>query len=133
MTISRSQGNFPNYQEPKIDFLPSYKMSSEVDQYINKKDQAPSYTDRVLYKNNSSLTIQENSYKCLHNVHGSDHRPVQLSISIKDFKQPDFAEIQKLMNRDKPNQGYGQLDIEMVDIKCLNLNKISKITKFDFS
>ena len=108
-------------------------MSSEVDQYINKKDQAPSYTDRVLYKNNSSLTIQENSYKCLHNVHGSDHRPVQLSISIKDFKQPDFAEIQKLMNRDKPNQGYGQLDIEMVDIKCLNLNKISKITKFDFS
>ena len=57
LTISKSQGNYPNFLEAKIDFLPSYKMSSEVDQYINKKDQAPSYTDRVLYKNNSSLTI----------------------------------------------------------------------------
>lgn len=74
-------------------------MSSETDAYIDKKDQAPSYTDRVLYKNNSSLTVEETYYKCLHNVYGSDHRPVQLSVTIKDFRQPDFANVQKLLDR----------------------------------
>ena len=93
LTISRSLGHFPNYIEPTIDFLPSYKMSSEIDTYINKKNQAPSYTDRVLYKNNSSNVVEQNYYKCLHNVFGSDHRPVQLSLTIKDFKQPDFADL----------------------------------------
>jgi len=33
-----SQGNFPDYIEPRIDFLPSYKMSSESQEYINKKE-----------------------------------------------------------------------------------------------
>ena len=93
LTISRSEGNYPSYTESGINFLPSYKMSSEFDAYIDKKNQAPSYTDRILYKNNSSLTIEENYYKCLHNVFGSDHRPVQLSLTIKDFKQPDFADV----------------------------------------
>ena len=51
-------------------------MSSEIDQYIDKKNQAPSYTDRVLYKNNSSLMTEQTAYKCLHHVIGSDHRPV---------------------------------------------------------
>ena len=87
----------------------------------------------MLYKNNSSLVVEQNHYKCLHNVFGSDHRPVQLSLTIKDFKQPDFANLQKLLNREQPDQGYGQLDIEMVDIKSLNLAKIGKLTKFDFS
>ena len=58
---------------------------------------------------------------------------MQLSLTIKDFKQPDFANLQKLLARDQPDQGYGQLDIEMVDIKSLNLSQISKMTKFDFS
>ena len=56
--ISQKEGgNFPNYIEPEIKFLPSYKMSSEVSSYINKKNQAPSYCDRVLYKNNTSLEV----------------------------------------------------------------------------
>ena len=100
LNISRGQGNYPNYVEPAINFLPSYKMSGEIDSYIDKKNQAPSYTDRVLYKNNSSLTAEAGHYKCLHNVFGSDHRPVQLSLTIKDFKQPDFANLQKLLARD---------------------------------
>ena len=108
-------------------------MSSEVKSYINKKNQAPSYCDRVIYKNNTSLQVVEDSYSCLHHIFGSDHRPVCLSLTIKDFKQPDFADIQKLLAEDDPIQGYGQFDIEMIDIRNLDLNRISKLTKFEFS
>ena len=38
LNISRGQGNFPNYIEPAINFLPSYKMSGEIDSYIDKKN-----------------------------------------------------------------------------------------------
>ena len=38
LTISRAQGNFPNYTEASIDFLPSYKMSSGIASYIDKKN-----------------------------------------------------------------------------------------------
>ena len=38
LTVARSLGNFPNYIEALIDFLPSYKMSSEIATYINKKN-----------------------------------------------------------------------------------------------
>lgn len=69
-------GHYPNYIEPNIDFLPSYKMSSDSALYIDKKQQPPSYCDRVLYKNNSSLEVEEDFYTCLHDVFGSDHRPV---------------------------------------------------------
>jgi len=94
-----AQGNFPDYHEPRIDFLPSYKMSSDSKEYINKKEQPPSYCDRVLYKNNSSLEVEEDFYACLHDVLGSDHRPVQLGLTIKDFKQPEFGDLTKLLDR----------------------------------
>ena len=85
LTISRKQGNFPLYEEPKIDFLPSYKMEKGRLEYVNKKNQAPSYCDRVLYRNNSCLEITEDYYRCLDTVYGSDHRPVALCFTVKDF------------------------------------------------
>lgn len=58
LKLAMSQGFYPNYKEMDINFLPSYKMSStKQGEYVNKRDQAPSYTDRVMYKNNTSLTI----------------------------------------------------------------------------
>jgi len=55
--IAIKEGNYPDYVEPPITFLPSYKLSNTELVYIDKKDQAPSYCDRVLYKNNSSLKV----------------------------------------------------------------------------
>jgi len=92
------EGNYPDYTEPKIRFYPSYKMSFKDQKYIEKKNQAPSYTDRVLFKNNSNLDVVEEFYTCHHNVYGSDHRPVQRSITIKNFGQPRFAETTKLFD-----------------------------------
>lgn len=69
----------------------------------------------------------------MHDVLGSDHRPVQLGLTIKDFKQPEFGDLDKLLDRLHPNQGIGQYDLEMVDVRKLNLARIGKIAKFDFN
>ena len=73
---SQMDGNYPNYTEPKIGFFPSYKMALNDGMYIEKKNQAPSYTDRVLFKNNSNYQVLDEFYDCCHDVFGSDHRPV---------------------------------------------------------
>ena len=51
-------------------------MSDKAHEYVDKKDQAPSYCDRVLYKNNSTLKVEGISYECHHDVYGSDHRAI---------------------------------------------------------
>lgn len=44
---------YPLYQEFDIDFMPSYKRNRTDNGYFNKKNQAPSYTDRILIRNNT--------------------------------------------------------------------------------
>lgn len=108
LTIARAEGNYPQYIEPEIKFLPSYKMSKDSLVYINKKNQAPSYCDRVLYKNNSCLEVVEDYYNCLNTVYGSDHRPVALCLTMKDFfKTGNFCDIDRLFDMANPNLGYG--------------------------
>ena len=74
--IAQENGFFVNYYEPKIDFLPTYKLKKDKLQYVNKNNQAPSWCDRVLFKNNSSLEVTDDFYVGRHDVFGSDHRPV---------------------------------------------------------
>ena len=108
------QGNYSGYKEANIEFLPSYKMDKKKMLYIDKKDQAPSYCDRVIYKNNSSMEVQEIEYDCLHDVHGSDHRPAVLKLNIKDFDCPEYCILEDLIK--KPTLGYGEYDVELVDL-----------------
>lgn len=75
-------GKYPDYKEYDINFKPSYKRNKNEPGYFNKKSQAPSYTDRILLKNNTTNEIILNSYRCLDNVYGSDHRPIQLDVNI---------------------------------------------------
>ena len=67
---------YPDYTEFDINFRPTYKKNKFDDSYFNKKSQAPSYTDRILFKNNTSNLVLLNSYHSLEQVYGSDHRPV---------------------------------------------------------
>ena len=49
--LSRKKGNYSGYEEPKIDFFPTYKLDKKkANTYVEKKDQAHSYCDRVLRK-----------------------------------------------------------------------------------
>ena len=67
---------YPEYHEYDINFKPTYKRNKFEPGYFNKKSQAPSYTDRVLFKNNTNNQVILNSYNSLDHVYGSDHRPV---------------------------------------------------------
>jgi hypothetical protein len=67
---------YPDYYEYEIRFPPTYKRNKFEAGYFNKKNQAPSYTDRILFKNNTSNPVHLHSYNSLDNVYGSDHRPV---------------------------------------------------------
>ena len=79
------ENKYPDYHEYDIKFKPTYKRSKVDESYFNKKNQAPSYTDRVLFRNNTPSTaaqINLNTYNSLENVLGSDHRPVQLDLDF---------------------------------------------------
>ena len=84
-----SSPKYPHYQEPKINFFPTYKRNDQDNGYVNKKSQAPSYCDRILFKNNTSNRHQVISYGCNDNIFGSDHRPVSLSMVIKSKRVDD--------------------------------------------
>jgi hypothetical protein len=48
----------------------------------NKKNQAPSYTDRVLFRNNTCQKHTANKYGIMEGMLGSDHRPVYLDTTL---------------------------------------------------
>lgn len=91
LTIARRQWHvFPEWHEEPITFMPTYKRDDKSNAvYINKKDQCPSYTDRILVKNNdhnSAIAYQE--YGCRDQIFGSDHRPVYLRMQMNFRPEP---------------------------------------------
>ena len=74
--LGRSEEIFPDYQENEITFMPTYKRKSHSNEFVNKSDQCPSYTDRILVKNNSACQSQIVQYGAHEEFWGSDHRPV---------------------------------------------------------
>ena len=73
---------------------PTYKLSMfEPEVYVNKNNQAPSYTDRVLYKDNTAGgELKPLTYEAYHDVLGSDHRPVVFTFEA-DLPKHDFCEL----------------------------------------
>lgn len=104
-------------------------MSTDEESYVNKNDQAPSYCDRCLFKNNLSVSHSVDVYKCMHEVYGSDHRPVQLGITLKDVLKPRFQDLNKLLNKSVPRQGYGELCIKLVELSQIDFSKSFTLRK----
>ncbi len=67
-----------------IEFEPTYKRDFKSNlTYINKKEQCPSYCDRVLVKQNCKQSkINFIKYASCDEVLGSDHRPVYLHYKV---------------------------------------------------
>lgn len=82
---------YVGYEEGVIGFLPTYKRGRQENSYVNKKNQSPSYTDRILIKNNTTHETEMKKYDVLDNVFGSDHRPVvcELIINLKQTRYVD--------------------------------------------
>lgn len=76
------QRRYPGYHEEPITFMPTYKCDLQDNgKYINKNNQCPSFTDRILLKQNDTTSeINYKEYNSRAEIFGSDHRPVFLDI-----------------------------------------------------
>lgn len=103
---------YPGYNEEPITFDPTYKRSDTDNKtYIEKNNQCPSYTDRVLFKTNCKQTkITQLKYECRENVFGSDHRPVSLHTNIVT-KPYHYLDPKRLLETKEPEQGRGELTL----------------------
>jgi hypothetical protein len=62
------------FREASISFLPTYRISRDSPDWSNKKNQTPSWTDRILYRAHRPLNVRD--YNSVPTALGSDHRPV---------------------------------------------------------
>lgn len=51
-----------------------------------------------MFRNNSCLEKEVHKYTALTEIYGSDHRPVMLDMSIKDFMQPAYSDIERILD-----------------------------------
>eukprot|EP00347_Sterkiella_histriomuscorum_P004413 403360556 len=124
-----SQGKYPLYKEFAINFMPSYKRNKTDNDYLNKKNQAPSYTDRILYRNNTEQQMLLRDYNCLNNVFGSDHRPIILDVDIV-IKPNRLLSIPRLIDRTmQTQQGIGMIKFNFLIIKKLQSQAIETFLK----
>ena len=75
---------FCGYQEEDILFPPTYRMNKNKNGYSNKRNQAASWTDRILYHSQTPVlnqAITPRLYDSNHSMKQSDHRPVVLQIT----------------------------------------------------
>ena len=73
--------NLLGFKEGEIYFKPTFKYWNNTSnfQYIDTHDidQAPAWTDRILYKTNKSdLDVTQDKYDSMHHIEMSDHKPV---------------------------------------------------------
>ena len=76
--------NMCGFREGEINFKPTFKYWNNTNnfQYIDthKIDQAPAWTDRILYKKNDTSTnivdVVQDKYDSMHDILMSDHKPV---------------------------------------------------------
>jgi hypothetical protein len=68
---------FTQLTEDEIRFPPTYRRErGGNEEYSNKKNQSPSYTDRIIYCKKPHLKMKPIEYTSLEEQFGSDHRPV---------------------------------------------------------
>ena len=78
---------FTGFQEGKIKFPPTYRMERGKGNnwnYNNKKNQNPSWTDRVLWRScqGKHNRVKLEQYTAAHELVQSDHRPVHASFIV---------------------------------------------------
>ena len=72
---------FPGFEEAPITHKPTYKChktNNDDDSFVNKKNQCASFTDRIMFKNNTPASWRFHKYDSIPHVHNSDHRPIFL-------------------------------------------------------
>ena len=115
-TLKSTTQSFSGFTEGEKKFMPTYKRQHKSNGYTNKKEQPPSWTDRVLIKNNCGRKVNIKEYDCMDDFWGSDHRPVFGEFEIP-LDHPDFYQIIR-----------GQFTQEALQNQLISVIKVSKIT-----
>ncbi|KAG2379469.1 hypothetical protein C9374_006586 [Naegleria lovaniensis] len=77
MIEKNAQNAFVGFCEGEITFDPTYKFDSGTDTYdTSEKGRVPSYTDRILWRDDERGRIVQKSYKSFKEYKMSDHKPV---------------------------------------------------------
>ena len=94
--IRQKQQNqiFTNFLESEINFWPTYRRLKGTDKYSNKKDQSPSWCDRILVKSDRFIDIIY--YDSIQEVNLSDHLPVLSRMNIY-LTVPTIEDVSKLL------------------------------------
>jgi len=86
LTLERCRHNvFVGFREGELHFAPTYRLEYGMHQkYNNKRNQNPSWTDRVLWRSLPSCAnhVEQLLYTCADEVIFSDHRPVSSGFSV---------------------------------------------------
>ncbi|ETO19275.1 hypothetical protein RFI_17956 [Reticulomyxa filosa] len=68
---------FYGFKEGAINFTPTYRWERNKNSINNKRDQAPSYCDRILYTSlDGTFDLKQLNYQSAADAFGSDHRPI---------------------------------------------------------
>ena len=77
-----SNDDFSSFYEPEIHFKPTYRRIRHENAYSNKKNQSPSWTDRILSKSKPGRKMDVVEYNSCESFYCSDHRPVYSIIKV---------------------------------------------------
>ena len=82
--VGHDNAVFYGFKEGLINFAPTYRWDRNENIISNKREQPPSYTDRVLYRSlEFSYNLWQTQYNSVPTCYGSDHRPIY---SVFKFK-----------------------------------------------
>lgn len=75
---------FIGFLEGPLRFAPTYRMNKGRPGYSNKRNQNPSYTDRVLWRSRAGFRadVRQTMYDAVPDLMQSDHRPVHASFEV---------------------------------------------------
>lgn len=73
------------FREGPLDFAPTYRWDRNSAEVSNKREQTPSWTDRILWRSFSGVEdeLQFLSYRSVPDAFGSDHRPVVATFCLR--------------------------------------------------
>lgn len=97
---NRAERPFPDFKEGELNFCPTYRWERDENTISNKKEQSPSFTDRVLWHSNPGTGLLLDWYQSAQHITGSDHRPVlaRFTLTPRQFKwKPHYG-----VNRQAP-------------------------------
>ncbi|CAG9311592.1 INPP5D [Blepharisma stoltei] len=120
---------FSQFFEGNLNFCPSYRWSRLVDEWSNKRNQAPSWTDRIMYKTHRQIELLQ--YTALHKCYGSDHKPITGSFATQALQwyMPEYLSI----SQQDPQYGiveFNWLQIELDDSLHTSMIQLSFYSPF---